>query len=87
MYDLENGEYYDYMMRLDQSRARKALIAVYSNDNLTLIQHFKNKNGKKRFIWLQNTNHQINLWFSLQIDDFSFWFDPNSRSLERWLFI
>ena len=48
MYDLENGEYYDYMMRLDQSRARKALIAVYSNDNLTLIQHFKNKNGKKK---------------------------------------
>ena len=50
MYGMENGEYYDYMMRLDQSRARKALIAVYSNDNLTLIQHFKNKNGKKRFI-------------------------------------
>ena len=49
MYGLENGEYYDYnMMRLDQSRARKALIAV--NDNLTLIQHLKNKNGKKRFI-------------------------------------
>ena len=87
MYGLENGEYHDYMMRLDQSRARKALIAVYSNDNLTLIQHFKNKKGKKRFIWLQNTNHQINLWFSLQIDDFSFWFDPNSRSLEHWLFI
>ena len=42
MYGLENGEYYDYnMMRLDQSRARKALIAVYSNDNLTLIQHLK----------------------------------------------
>ena len=49
MYGLENGEYYDYnMMRLDQSRARKALIAVYSNDNLTLIQHFKNKNEKKK---------------------------------------
>ena len=38
MYGLENGEYYDYnMMRLDQSRARKALIAVYSNDNLTFL--------------------------------------------------
>ena len=48
MYDLKNEEYHDHVMRLDQSRARKALIAVYSNDNLTLIQHFKNKNEKKK---------------------------------------
>ena len=39
MYGLKNGEYYYPMMRLDQSSARKALIVVYSNDYLTLIQY------------------------------------------------
>ena len=57
MYGLKNGEYYDNMMCLNQSRGRKALI-VYSNDYLTLIQHLKKKNGKM-FIWQQNTNRQI----------------------------
>ena len=46
MYGLKNGEYYDNMMCLNQSRGRKALI-VYSNDYLTLIQHLKKKKWKK----------------------------------------
>ena len=46
MYGLKNGEYYNHMMCLDQSHVRKALIVVYSNDYLTLIQHLK-KNRKK----------------------------------------
>ena len=45
MYGLKNGEYYNHMMCLNQSRGRKTLI-VYSNDYLTLIQHLKKKNGK-----------------------------------------
>ena len=49
---------------------------IQAKINEQLIQHLKNKNGKKRLIWLQNTNHQIKLWFSLQIDNFSFWFEP-----------
>ena len=47
MYGLKNGEYYDNMMCLNQSRGRKALIEVYSNDYLTLIQHLKKKKWKK----------------------------------------
>ena len=43
MYSLKNGEYYNHMMCLDQSHVRKALIVVYSNDYLTLIQHLKKK--------------------------------------------
>ena len=58
MYGLKNGEYYDNMMCLNQSRGRKALI-VYSNDYLTLIQHLKKKKMEKMFIWQQNTNRQI----------------------------
>ena len=46
MNGLKNGEYYDNMMCLNQSRGRKALI-VYSNDYLTLIQHLKKKKWKK----------------------------------------
>ena len=45
MYGLKNGEYYDNMMCLNQSRGIKALI-VYSNDYLTLIQHLKKKMEK-----------------------------------------
>ena len=48
MYGLKNGEYYDNMMCLNQSRGRKALIEVYSNDYLTLIQHLRKKKLKKR---------------------------------------
>ena len=58
MYGLKNGEYYNHMMCLDQSRVRKALIVVYSNDYLTLIQYLKKK-MKKMFMWQQNTNRQI----------------------------
>ena len=47
MYGLKNGEYYNHMMCLNQSRGRKALIEVYSNDYLTLIQHLKKKKWKK----------------------------------------
>ena len=46
MYGLKNGEYHDHVMRLDQSRARKALIVVYWNDYFTLTQHFKHKMKK-----------------------------------------
>ena len=56
MYGLKNGEYYNHMMCLDQSHVRKALIVVYSNDYLTLIQHLKKK-MEKMFMWQQNTNH------------------------------
>ena len=56
MYGLKNGEYYDNMMCLNQSRGRKTLIEVYSNDYLTLIQNLKKK-MEKMFMWQQNTNH------------------------------
>ena len=46
MYGLKNGDYHDHVMRLDQSRARKALIVVYWNDYFTLTQHFKHKMKK-----------------------------------------
>ena len=82
MYGLKNGEYYNHMMSLDQSRVRKALIVVYSNDYLTLIQYLK-KNDKNVYVTAKHKSS--NLRFSLQITDFSFWLDPNSRSLERWL--
>ena len=47
------------MMCLNHSRGRKALIEVYSNDYLTLIQHLRKKKIEKMFIWQQNTNRQI----------------------------
>ena len=55
MYGLKNGEYYNHMMCLDQSHVRKAMIVVYSNDYLTLIQRFK----KKRETCLCDSNTQI----------------------------
>ena len=61
MYGLKNGEYYDNMMCLNQSRGRKALI-VYSNDYLTLIQHLK-KNGKN--VYMTAKHKSSNLRFSL----------------------
>ena len=69
MYGLKNGEYYNHMMCLDQSHVRKALIVVYSNDYLTLIQHLK-KNGKNVYVTAKHKSS--NLRFSLQITDFSF---------------
>ena len=62
MYGLKNGEYYDNMMCLNQSRGRKALI-VYSNDYLTLIQHLKKKNGKN--VYMTAKHKSSNLRFSL----------------------
>ena len=56
----KNGEYYDNMMCLNQSRGRKALREVYSNDYLTLIQHLKKK--WKKCLYDSKTS---NLRFSL----------------------
>ena len=58
------------MMCLDQSRVRKALIVVYSNDYLTLIQYLKKKNEKN--VYATAKHKSSNLRFSLQITDFSF---------------
>ena len=58
------------MMCLDQSRVRKALIVVYSNDYLTLIQYLKKKNEKNVYVTAKHKSS--NLRFSLQITDFSF---------------
>ena len=62
MYGLKNGEYYDNMMCLNQSRGRKALI-VYSNDYLTLIQHLKKKKWKN--VYMTAKHKSSNLRFSL----------------------
>ena len=63
-------------MRLDQSRARKALIVVYWNDYFTLTQHFKHK--MKKYLYDCRTQIVSNYFCTRHGK-------PSSRSLERWL--
>ena len=86
MYGLKNGEYHDHVMRLDQSRARKALIVVYWNDYFTLTQHFKHEMKK----YLYDCRTQI-VKLAAFASNTPIYFctrhgKPSSRSLERWLF-
>ena len=62
-----------------QKNFDRSVFEWLSHINSTL----KKKNGKNFYVTAKHKS--LNLRFSLQITDFSFWLDPNSRSLERWL--
>ena len=75
MYGLKNGKYHDHVMRLDQSHARKALIAVYSNDYFTLTQLFKQKLKKYLYEYWR---------LSLQIRRFTFVRAMANQAVAAW---